>query len=188
MSDSSSRERALAVQAFDEWPPVLRALFDGTGLAGKEGFTACLVVADADAQGPLRTSLLSAGELYAPDSRSLAFALWPAARAARMLDAAARRGSGRAALTFVHEGAFYQVQLRVDALEVEEGGPLACFIASIDSADAQQVGYAKLTSGITFELQSQQRQAVIDRWQQQIERLRRAVASRSQANGGAASP
>ena len=177
MSDPSSNQRALEARAFDEWPPELRALFDGTGLAGKGGFTACLVVADAN--GYARTSLLSVGELYAPDSRSLAFALWPAARAARILAEAARRGCGRAALTFVHEGAFYQVQLRVDTLE--DGGTLACFIASIDSADAQQVRYAKLTSGIAFELEQGQTQAVIDRWCQQIERLRHAVAARPQA-------
>ena len=175
MPDTSSRERALEAQAFDEWPPVLRALFDGTGLAGKEGFTASLVVADADAS--VRTSLLSIGELYAPDSRSLAFALWPTSRAARMLDAAARAGRGRAALTFVYEGAFYQVQLRVDTLD--DSGTLACFIAWIDSADSQQVRYAKLISGTAFELRQEQRQAVIDRWCQQIDRLRHAMAARN---------
>ena len=175
MSDSSSRERALETQAFDEWPPSLRALFDGTGLAGKEGFTASLVVADADAS--LRTSLLSIGELYAPDSRSLAFVLWPTSRAARMLDTAVRLGRARAALTFVHEGAFYQVQLRVDALV--DRSTLACFIASIDAADCQRVRYAELSSGIVFALQPEHRQAAIDRWCQQIDCLRRAVAARN---------
>lgn len=179
MSDPSSRERALQTQAFDEWPPALRALFDGTGLAGKEGFTASLAVADADAS--VRASLLSIGELYAPDSRSVAFALWPTSRAARMLDSAARLGRARAALTFVHEGAFYQVQLRVDALG--DRGTLACFIASIDAADCQQVRYATLTSGIAFALPQEQRPAVIDRWCEQIDCLRRAVAARSQAGG-----
>lgn len=183
MTDSSSRERALEAQTFDEWPPALRALFDGTGLAGKEGFTASLAVADGDAS--VRTSLLSIGELYAPDSRSLAFALWPASRAARMLDAAARLGRARAVLTFVHEGAFFQVRLRVDTLD--DLTTLACFIGSIDSADSQQVRYATLTSGIAFELQQEQRQAVIDRWSQQIDRLRHAVAARSQVGGAAKS-
>lgn len=177
MSDTSSRERALEARVFDEWPLEVRALFDGTGLAGKGGFTASLVVVDTN--GHVRTSLLSVGELYAPDARSLAFALWPASRAARTLNEAARHGRARAALTFVHEGAFHQVQLRVDSLD-DDGG-LACFIASIDSAESQQVRYARLTSGIAFELQHAEREAVLDRWQQQIGRLRHAVAARSRA-------
>ena len=77
--------RVLDQTAFDEWPPALRALFDGEALGSKIGFTASLITCDA--QGHLRTSLLGIGELYAPDARTLAFALWPSSRAARTLSA-----------------------------------------------------------------------------------------------------
>lgn len=187
---SSSAEptpRALERGAFDEWPPALRALFDGTALASKIGFTASLITRDAG--GHLRTSLLGIGELYAPDARSLAFALWPTSRAARTLGSAGERGRlasehapGRAsaALTFVYEGTFHQVQLAVEPLpgsEGEHGCGLALFLASIDAGEAQQVGYARLTSGVTFELsgQSGEQDAVLARWESQIDALRRAA-------------
>lgn len=179
--------RALEQRAFDEWPPALRALFDGTALATKIGFTASLVTCDAG--GHLRTSLLGIGELYAPDARSLAFALWPSSRAARTLASGGERGTpigehahGRAhaALTFVHDGAFHQVQLAVEPLpggEGADGSGLALFLASIDAGEAQQAGYARLTSGIAFELSGQpgEQHAVLARWERQIDALRRAA-------------
>ncbi|WP_206954227.1 hypothetical protein [Trinickia acidisoli] len=186
--------RALDQRAFDEWPPALRALFDGTTLVAKIGFTASLITRDAG--GHLRTSLLGIGELYAPDARSLAFALWPTSRAARTLKGGQEQAVHapaldnehrriRAALTFVHDGAFYQVQLAVEPMS--EGGEaarsgLALFVASIDAGEAQEVGYARLTSGIAFDLSGQagEQQAVLDRWQRQVDELRQ-VANRRQA-------
>jgi hypothetical protein len=171
MSDSSSRETALEQSAFDEWPPALRALYDGTALAAKAGFTASLVTIDAN--GHVRTSLLSAGELYAPDSRTLCFALWPQSRAARAL-----HERGQAALTFVHDEAFYQVQLDVQPLAESAGaaaGALAYFAGSIDTGEMQSVRYARLTSGVSFEL-TEGRDAVLDRWERQIEHLKRLAS------------
>lgn len=177
MTDSSSHERALEQRVFDEWPPELRALFDGTALAGKAGFTASL--ATLDANGHWRASLLSVGELYAPDARTLCFALWPGSRAARSLRRRAAHGRAHAALTFVHDAAFYQVQLDVGPLydgadAGETAGGLACFVASIEAGEAQQARYARLTSGITFELE-EGKDAVLDRWQGQIAQLRQAA-------------
>ncbi|TKC89700.1 hypothetical protein FAZ69_12345 [Trinickia terrae] len=171
MSDSTSRGTALLQSAFDEWPPELRALFDGTVLAAKAGFTASLVTIDMN--GHARTSLLSAGELYAPDSRTLCFALWPDSRAARAL-----HDRGQAVLTFVHDDAFYQVQLDVQPLTDDDSaapGSLAFFAGSIDTGESQSVRYARLTNGITFELE-EGRDAVLDRWERQIEHLRQAAS------------
>lgn len=179
MTDSSVQARALDSQVFDEWPPELRALFDGTALGRETGFTASLVTLDGN--GHLRTSLLSLGELYAPDGRSLCFLLWPGARAARALVEEAGKGRARAALTFVHDAAFYQVQLNVDRLPGE--GELAAFEASIDTGEAQRVGYARLTGGIAFELAGASRDAVLDRWRRQIDHLRLAVQNRRAARG-----
>jgi hypothetical protein len=185
MTDISSREHALEQRVFDEWPPELRALFDGTALAEKAGFTASLTTLDAN--GHLRTSLLSLGELYAPDARTLCFALWPSSRAARSLSRRAQRERARAALTFVHDEAFYQVQLNVepladgtDAINAshahEAASGLACYVASIEAGEAQRVRYARLTSGIAFELEEGEgRDAVLARWQRQIALLRQAA-------------
>src|SRR5258705_8022493 len=167
MTASADANHALDQQAFDEWPVELRALFDGASLASKVGFTASLVTADASG-GHLRTSLLGIGELYAPDSRTLCIALWPQSRATRAI-----AQNGRAALTFVFDDAFYQVQLELSPLHADEGG-LACFAGSIESGEAQRVRYARLTGGITFELEAG-RDAVLERWEQQIEYLKKAT-------------
>ncbi|MFM0352868.1 pyridoxamine 5'-phosphate oxidase family protein [Paraburkholderia nemoris] len=170
MSDSPSPERPLEQNVFDEWPDAVRTLFDGSSLASKTGFTASLLTVDAN--GHVRTSLLGVGELYAPDSRSLCIALWPQARAARVI-----AQNGRAALTFVCDEAFYQVQLRLTPLTGDDSG-LVYLIGSIDTAEAQSVRYARLTSGITFELEGKG-EAVLDRWERQIEHLKQAAAAAS---------
>jgi hypothetical protein len=113
--------------------------------------------------------------LYAPDSRSLCVALWPQARAARVI-----AQSGRAALTFVCDEAFYQVQLRLTPLAGVTGDDsgLVYLIGSIDTGEAQSVRYARLTGGITFELEGGG-EAVLDRWERQIEHLKQAAAAAS---------
>lgn len=171
MSDSPAPERPLEQDVFDEWPDAVRALFDGLSLASKTGFTASLLTADSN--GHVRTSLLSVGELYAPDSRTLCIALWPQARAARVI-----AQSGRAALSFVCAEAFYQVQLQVTPLASVAGDDsgLVYLIGSIDTAEAQSVRYARLTGGITFELAGEGK-AVLDRWERQIEHLKQAAVA-----------
>ena len=170
MTDSVSRH-PLEQTVFDEWPAAVRALFDGTSLASKIGFTASLLTTDTN--GHVRTSLLGVGELYAPDARTLCLALWPQSRAAGVL---AR--SGRGALTFVCEEVFYQAQLRFEALPPMAGetGGLAHFAGSIDTGETQRVPYARLTGGITFDLE-EGGEAVLDRWEQQIEHLKQAAAA-----------
>jgi hypothetical protein len=175
MTDPVSRH-PLEQTVFDEWPAAPRALFDGTSLASKIGFTASLLTTDTtDTNSHVRTSLLGVGELYAPDARTLCLALWPQSRAASVLTR-----SGRGALTFVCEEGFYQVQLRFEALQPVAGttNGLACFIGSIDTGETQRVPYARLTAGITFELE-EGGAAVLDRWEQQIEHLKQAAAASS---------
>jgi hypothetical protein len=167
--------RPLEQNVFDEWPAAARALFDGSSLASKAGFTASLM--SVDTNGHVRTTLLSAGELYAPDSRTLCFALWPQARAVRAL-----AQSGRAALSFVCDEAFYQVQLLVVPLANPAGDAsgLVYLSGSIDTGETQSVRYARLKSGITFELAEagEGGAAVLERWEQQIAHLKLAAAAR----------
>ncbi|KMZ11505.1 hypothetical protein BHUM_05532 [Candidatus Burkholderia humilis] len=129
---------------FDAWPSALRVRFDGTFAHTDDGFTALLSAVD-DTQR-IRSVLLSAGELFAPDAHRLCFALWPASRTAWVIIA-----SARATLSFVADDAFYQVQLNARHVALDDA-PLACFVATIENGEAQRVGYARLTSGITFEL------------------------------------
>jgi hypothetical protein len=163
---------------FYEWPAPLRAWFDGTSLATKTGFTASLVTLDNN--GHLRTSLLGVGELYVSSATTIAIALWPRSRSAQALATRAR-----AALTFVVDEAFYQVQLRVASLpsssgvEGAEGAEgdatgLVYFSGTIETGEAQRVRYARLTGGIAFELEGN-KEAELDRWEKQIVHLRLAA-------------
>ncbi len=45
-----------------------------------------------------------------------------------------------------------------------------------DTGEAQRVSYARLTSGITFDLEGA-RDAVLDRWRQQIEHLKKTAGA-----------
>ncbi|MBJ9659614.1 MULTISPECIES: hypothetical protein [Burkholderia] len=166
---------------FDSWSPACRALFDGEALGDKLRFTASLIVVDREVEPvDARTTLLSVGELYAPDGETLFLALWPRSRGAQLL---ARERA--AVLSFVADGAFHQVRLRVEPAGVTGDRPaddgtaaagLACFRARLAGGDAQRVGYARLTSGIEFELDDR-REAVLARWTRQIEQIRLIAAA-----------
>jgi hypothetical protein len=166
MSDTGPATHHADRLLFDVWPAELLSWFDGRSLAGKTGFTASLVTRQDD--GRLGTSLLGIGEVYAPGPRSLRFALWAQARAARSLAMGAN-----AALTFVFGGAFYQVQLSVKPIgsDAAQAGGLACFEATIMSGEAQRVPYARLDAGIVFTLDEREREATLRRWSVQIEWL-----------------
>ncbi|MBR8314462.1 hypothetical protein KDW36_14810 [Burkholderia dolosa] len=165
MTDSD--RHALEQWTFDAWPPAVVSLFDGTALERHADLAASLIVATDE--GQLRTTLLSVGEIYARDARTLLFALWPQSRAARAI-----RQRRAAALTLVADRAFFQAQLKIEPLEGDFGG-LAGFAATIVHGDAQRVGYARVVTGVTFALEGE-RAAVLARWQRQIEHLRRAAA------------
>ncbi|MDR5778513.1 hypothetical protein QCE63_03590 [Caballeronia sp. LZ065] len=169
MSASTPLKPVLSAHdVFDAWPPALRACFDGTHAGAADRFTASLCVADTDARC-VRTALLSTGELFAPDERTLAFALWPSSRTARAI-----AGSGRATITFVFDEAFHQIHLDVRQVPLDDV-PLACFVATIESAETQRVPYARLTHGMAFELEDEA--TVLARWREQIEWLKRAASA-----------
>ena len=77
----------------------------------------------------------------------------------------------------MHDAAFFQIQLRFTALTppADDDTGLAYFAGIIDTGESQRVRYARLTSGITFELE-EGRDAVLDRWERQIEHLRQAAS------------
>ena len=113
----------------------------------KSGFTASLLTVDE--AGRVRTSLLSVGELFAPDMRTLCLRA-----VAEVAHGTSGRAKGRATLTFVFDEAFFQVQLEARRVALDDA-PLACFVGRSKRASLQRVGYARLTGGIGFELEGQ---------------------------------
>jgi hypothetical protein len=149
-----------AKTAFERLDARLCGLFDGD-LAGKMGFTASLVTLDT-AQRAI-TALLGPGEIFAPDAGTVILALWPGSRANRNLG-----GSGRATLTFVEEGCFYQLYL-VLARSIDADG-LIYHEMTLESGEGQTVPYATLTSGIRYDLAD--RDATLLQWQRQLSAMR----------------
>jgi hypothetical protein len=147
-------------------PEPLLGILDGRDLGDRVGFTIELLTID-EAGWP-RVALLSVGEVLASDERTLHLALWPATTSTAALTRA-----GRATLACVLDGTAYSVhvsasrepELRVGSMEH------ARFRCRVDEVLSDTVGYARLRSGITFELKDAE--AVLARWAATIDALRR---------------
>jgi hypothetical protein len=163
MSDSTSH--TLQRRRFDAWPDALLTRLSAEA-PPDDGFTLSLAIVDTTFEpAQVRTVLLSAGECCVEDAHALRCALWPASRATQAL-----RRHGRAALTWVQAGAFFQAQVKARYLGELACG-LACFEARLESGEMQQVPYAVLRSGIRFEV-TQARDEVAARWAEQSRQMR----------------
>lgn len=145
-------------------PPAVAALVDGTGLAEKIGPTIVLTAVDRD--GWPRQALLSVGEVLSVSGADVRLALYAGSRTTQAL-----AGSGRGLLTVVAAGVVYKVG--VEVTRVGSGDGLAYFAGRVAAVDEDRVGYAQITSGITYELPDPP--PVRQRWARQIDQLR-AVA------------
>jgi hypothetical protein len=145
-------------------PRAVAALVDGAGLAGKIGPTIVLTAVDGD--GWPRQALLSVGEVLSVSGKDVRLALYAGSRTTRAL-----ASSGRALLTVAAGEAMYKVC--VEVARVGSGDGLAFFAGRVVAVDGDKVGYARVTSGITYELPDPQ--PVLQRWARQIDQLR-AVA------------
>jgi hypothetical protein len=145
-------------------------MLDGGDLASRVGFTIELLTVD-DAGWP-RAALLSVGEVLASDARTIHLALWPATTSA-----AALTRLGRATLACVLDGTAYSIHAsaaRQPDLTVGSMGH-AVFRCAVEEVLSDTVGYARLTSGITFELKDVD--TVVARWTATIEALRAAAGA-----------
>jgi hypothetical protein len=142
---------------------------DGTDLEGDRGFTLSLVTVD-ESRFP-RIALLSVGEVLALGKDRLAIALWPGSTTTRSLTA-----SGQGTLAVVADEVAYSIQIEVQRqTDLPAGGmDHAFFIATIQDVLADEVTYARLTSGITFELPDRER--VLARWQATLDAMRARAA------------
>lgn len=141
------------------------ALLDGTDLQAAVGFTLELITVDED--GWPRVSLLSAGEVLAAAADTLRIALWPGSHSTANLERTAR-----AVIAFVHGGAAHRIglQVRRDPDVLVTGEPRAAFVARVVSMRHDEVPYARLRSGITYELAEPD--GVLARWHATLEAIR----------------
>ena len=150
-------------------PPPLLKLLDGDELAAKEGVTLLLLTTTGD--GWPHVAMLSVGELLALDRDLLRVALWPSSTATRNLSE-----TGQTTISVVHEGVAYYVRCkssrRDDLGVLESDDRLACFDLRVANILEDVVPYAKLTSGITFQLADGPASAA--RWASRVTAMRDA--------------
>lgn len=146
-------------------PATVRGLLDGGNLEAAIGHTFPLLTVDAD--GSPRVSLLSAGEVYAPTPDEIRLAMWPKSRSTANVNRA-----GKATLCVVADGAMFYV--RLDVRERGSLDKLAYFRSSVEEVHKDVVGYARLTSGMTFELVD--REATLARWSAVVDGMRRKTS------------
>jgi hypothetical protein len=151
----------------NDLPPALRPLLDGRDQAIREGVTFLLLTTTHD--GWPHVAMLSVGELLYTGPRILRAALWPSSTATRNLTR-----TPRATIALVHEGSGYYLRCcarRGEDLKGLSGkSRLAFFEMEIVEAMEDAVAYAKLTSGVTFQLANPGK--VLPRWRETITALR----------------
>jgi hypothetical protein len=147
-------------------PRDLVELLDGRDLERGLGFT--IQVLTADESGWPRVALLSAGEVFALDDRRLRLALWPGSETTANLTR-----TGQATLAFVHDHASYSLHLDAHrAADLGEPMVRAVFDGRVAAVRRDEVPYAALRSGITFDLVDPA--PVLARWRATIDALRDA--------------
>ena len=147
-------------------PDAIRPLFNGENLAAREGLTFLFLTTTAD--GWPHLALLSVGELLGVDGRRLRAALWPTSTATANLTR-----TGQVTIALVHDGVGYSLRCsarRGPDLELDREGQLAFFELEVQDALEDAVGYATLTSGLTYRLNEPGK--VLPRWQATVQALR----------------
>lgn len=150
----------------DRLPGEIVQSLDGCGLDRKIGPAHLLVTVDAD--GVPRPCMLSAGELLAPDDRTIGVALWPDSRTTVNLD----RG-GNALFCYVEPGSALYVRAtprRLTSLE-----KMRHFELRVDSVESDIHEGMPVTGGIMFAVESMDPATVVASWQHQLDGLRRAL-------------
>jgi len=142
-------------------PPPVAALVDGTELAAKVGHTISLIAVDDE--GWPRLALLSVGEVFSASGTDLRLALHSGSGTT-----AALTGSGKALLNVILGATSYRIRATVQRLSDTEG--LAYFRGDIVRIHEDRVGYAEITSGITYRLDDPD--TVVERWARQVNRLK----------------
>lgn len=143
-------------------------MLDGSDSDRWSRFTMSLV--SVDDEGWPHIALLSVGEVLAVDERRLVMALWPGSTTTRSLTP-----EGRATLACVVGETAYSVHLDVHRGDDLPAGSMdhAWFECAVRESLADTVTYARLTTGIEFELPDRAR--VLERWHAVIDAMRERV-------------
>jgi len=145
-------------------PPSVAAALDGRDLRRKLGVT--LLVNATAADGWPRIATLSVGEALAQADEIL-LSLYATSRTAEALAAA-----GKGLLMLAADGGLHKLRVRVSpvaGVAVDDEGR-RILRARVEDTEFDAVPYARVTSGVTYELDDAD--AALARWTRQLNRLR----------------
>jgi hypothetical protein len=140
------------------------AAFDGENLDGKIGPAFLLVTTDPD--GTPRPCMLSAGEIFAPDDRTILVAVWPGTKTSRNLSR-----EGRILLCHVDSEAVVYVKGTSAQGGRRRDTGLEHFAILVDAVESDDHPGMPVTSGIRFTVEGD-REAVLTGWRRTIDALR----------------
>lgn len=148
-------------------PAPLVHYLDGTDLLTK---TQALRLSTVDEEGWPHAALLSAGDALALPSGTLRFVLFPQSTTTKNLER-----DRRVTVTLSVDGAMCELRMRCRRLDHSATEvPLALFEATLVETRVHEAPYAAVSGGVTFALHEPD--AVLPRWQRQIELLRDGVS------------
>jgi hypothetical protein len=145
-------------------PDDLFALLDGGRLDERIGLTILLLTCGED--GWPSVALLSVGEVVAPTPTTIRLALWPGTTTTGNL---ARTGKGTLAVFGEGRADYIQVAAERRADLPAGGMDHAYFESTVADILRDEVRYARMTSGVTFELPDPP--AVLARWRATVDAM-----------------
>lgn len=145
-------------------PREVRDALDGEALERKIGPAYLLLTSDED--GTARPCMLSAGEVLAPDERTIRFALWRGSRTSANL----ARG-GTALFCYVAPRTVLYVRGATRPLE-RQGESLDCYELAVESVESDAHAGMPVTSGIVFAVEQGEPADVVEAWHGQLDLLR----------------
>ena len=145
-------------------PEALLNLLNGKDIESKVGIVFRL--STVDEQGWPHAALLSVGEILAVDPHTMRIIIWPTSSTAKNMER-----FKRLTLEAIADDGMYEIRLNLKKLaDMATDDNLSIFEGEVHQVRLHKVEYARVTSGITYELLDQQK--VLDRWKVQIETLK----------------
>jgi len=150
-----------------ELTPAVTDFLDGTDLKRKVGETILLVTVGES--GWPHLAMLSVGEMLAISDTRLRVALWPGTNSGNNL---VRTGRATFVLVLAGAGIYIEADVTLEPQLEFEDGPLDSFLCSVTRVLVDEVDYAALTSGITFELPDEE--SAVARWGRTVAAMRQS--------------
>lgn len=146
-------------------PPSLVTLLGGDSIEEKIGEVLLVIACDLD-RTP-RVASLSVGEILAVSPDRLLLTMYESSRTSQAL-----ASGSRGVLHAVVDGAIAKVEF--SAVPLDKASGRIIFNCTVESVERDEVPYARVTGGVSFQLTTQKEQ-VVERWRNQLKTMRKVA-------------